>query len=278
MVVAWPSARCSLVAVALVAVVVGVLVISVGSVSPAAVSAVAPDLDGVDDLANTMAAAAAAAAIVRAPKAKHTASLIFLHGLGDQGYGWAEMFGELQPPHCKFIFPNAASRPVSLNGGFSMPAWFDLYGLSPTGPEDADGIKKAAKELHEIIEAEHSAGIPYDRIVVGGFSQGGATALFSGLTFDKPLGGVLALSSWVPIRDQFAEMGTAAAKEHTPVAMHHGQSDPVVPYAFGQLSHKLLQELGFQATLDSYAGLVHSSSPQEMANVAAWLKARLPAA
>lgn len=143
-----------------------------------------------------------------------------------------------------------------------MPSWFDLKTLDMYGPEDADGIKKATANIMTMIQSEISSGIPANRILIGGFSQGGALALHIGLTNTQALGGIIALSGWLPLHKSFP----AARKcdDTVPIFQCHGEVDPVVPYKFGQLSHYSLKTFMKNAQFNSYPGLSHSSSPDEM--------------
>jgi len=197
--------------------------------------------------------------------AKHTSTIIFFHGLGDTGHGWSSALALVRPAGMKVICPTAPTQPVTLNAGFSMPSWFDLKTLDIYGPEDEQGIKKATDNVHSMINDEIKNGIPSNRIILGGFSQGGALALHSALTYTQPLGGVVALSCWLPLHKQFPE-----AKKNTdeiPIFQAHGDFDPVVPYRFGQLSASLLKSFMKNATFKTYNGLSHSSSDEEMNDV-----------
>ena len=140
--------------------------------------------------------------VVVAPAGKHTASLIFLHGLGDTGHGWASTIASIRPPHVKVICPTASKMPVTLNSGFSMPSWFDLLSLDPAGKEDEAGIKAARDVVEFLIEEEVKAGLPSERIMIGGFSQGGALSLYTALQSSHRLAGVAALSCWAPLHKQ----------------------------------------------------------------------------
>ncbi|KAL9980335.1 hypothetical protein ACROYT_G008907 [Oculina patagonica] len=206
--------------------------------------------------------------------AKHTASLIFLHGLGDTGHGWSANFESIKMPHVKCICPNAPVNPVTLNGGFRMPTWFDIASLSFTGGEDEKGIKDAAVNIKSIIEEEIKNGIPADRIVLGGFSQGGGLALYTALTMEKSLAGILALSSWLPLHKSFPQ--AAKGNKDTPMLQCHGESDPVVNFAFGNMTSVLLKSFCSKHEFKQYPGLAHSSSLQEMHDVENWLKKVLP--
>ncbi|KAK3889451.1 hypothetical protein Pcinc_006559 [Petrolisthes cinctipes] len=147
-----------------------------------------------------------AAPVVVNATAKHTATIIFLHGLGDTGHGWASAMAAIGSPHIKFICPTAQVMPVSLNAGFRMPSWFDLKSLDVDGPEDTDGIRKARDLIHRLIDDEVKNGITHDRILLGGFSQGGALALYSTFTHTHTLAGVIGMSCWLPLRQEFPQV------------------------------------------------------------------------
>ena len=137
---------------------------------------------------------------------QQTASVIFLHGLGDSGHGWASTLSSIKPPGGKLICPSANKMSVTLNSGFTMPSWFDLKSLNPNGPEDEAGIKKASEYIVSLIEAEISAGISSANIILGGFSQGGALSLYISLNTKYKLGGCIALSCWLPLHKQLASL------------------------------------------------------------------------
>ena len=117
--------------------------------------------------------------------------------------GWASAMAQIRPAHVKVICPTAPTMPVTLNNGFRMPSWFDLRTLDVGGPEDVDGIKSAARNVHDMIEKEVHAGIAPSNIMIGGFSQGGALALYSALTYPQKIAGVVALSGWLPLHKNF---------------------------------------------------------------------------
>ncbi|XP_014093393.2 acyl-protein thioesterase 1 isoform X1 [Bactrocera oleae] len=197
--------------------------------------------------------------------AKHTSTLIFMHGLGDTGHGWSSALATIRPPSMKVICPTAPTMPVSLNAGFRMPSWFDLRTLDISGPEDEEGIKSASQNIKSMIDDEVTKGIASNRIVLGGFSQGGALALYTALTYNQPLAGVVALSCWLPLHKQFP--GIKTNSDEIPVFQAHGDFDPVVPYKFGQLSASLLKTFMKKVTFKTYNGLSHSSSDDEMDDV-----------
>ncbi|XP_020288084.1 acyl-protein thioesterase 1 isoform X3 [Pseudomyrmex gracilis] len=205
---------------------------------------------------------------------KHTATIIFLHGLGDSGYGWATAIGTLRSPFVKLICPTAPTMPVTLNGGFRMPSWFDLRSLDPSSPEDEDGIRKAAGTIHSIIAEEVAAGIPTSRIVLGGFSQGGALAMFSALTFPEPLAGIIALSAWLPLHQRFP--AEAIGNRNTPLIQCHGDIDPIVPYRWGQITASLLKQFMSNTEFKTYRGMMHTFSQEEMRDLQVFIDKVLP--
>ncbi|XP_067936206.1 acyl-protein thioesterase 2-like [Watersipora subatra] len=196
------------------------------------------------------------------PTSKHTATVIFLHGLGDTGQGWCELFKQGALPWIKYIFPHAPSQPVSLNAGMSMPSWFDIHGLSANSPQDEQGIKKSSAMLTDLIR-EETKSVPAERIVVGGFSQGGAVALFNSLTENVKLAGVLAFSTWLPLHTKITTM-LKDANKRTPILQCHGDLDPVVPYPLGSTTAAFLKQLNPEHELHMLSGVMHSSSPEEL--------------
>ncbi|CAG2059956.1 unnamed protein product [Timema podura] len=155
--------------------------------------------------------------------------------------------------------------PVTLNAGFRMPSWFDLRTLDANGPEDEEGIRRATELVHSMIEQEVKAGIPSNRIVIGGFSQGGALALYSALMYSKPLAGVVALSCWLPLHKNFP--AAALGNTDIPYLQCHGDCDPIVPYKWGQLTASMMKQFLKQAEFKTYRGMMHSSSDEEMRDV-----------
>lgn len=196
---------------------------------------------------------------------KHVFQLIFFHGLGDTGHGWASSMGAVRSPHIKVICPTAPTMPVTFNAGFRMPSWFDLRSLDSSGPEDEEGIRKAAETVHSLIAEEVAAGIPTTRIVLGGFSQGGALAMYSALTFPEPLAGIIALSAWLPLHQKFP--AEAIGNRNTPLIQCHGDCDPIVPYRWGQMTASLLKQFMTQTEFKTYRGMMHTSSEEEMRDI-----------
>ncbi|XP_035477251.1 acyl-protein thioesterase 2 [Scophthalmus maximus] len=207
---------------------------------------------------------------------KETAAVIFLHGLGDTGHGWADTLTAIRLPHVKFICPHAPKIPVTLNMGMTMPAWFDLKGLSPDSQEDEAGIKKAAENIRAIIEHEAKNGIPPNRIMLCGFSQGGALSLYTALTCQHELAGVVALSCWLPLHSSFSS--ASSGKKNLPILQCHGETDLMIPVLFGAMTAEKLKTIvnPQMTTFKTYPGLAHCSSPQEMAAVKEFIEKHLP--
>lgn len=208
---------------------------------------------------------------------RETAAVIFLHGLGDTGHSWADALSTIRLPHVKYICPHAPRIPVTLNMKMVMPSWFDLMGLSPDAPEDEAGIKKAAENIKALIEHEMKNGIPANRIVLGGFSQGGALSLYTALTCPHPLAGIVALSCWLPLHRNFPQAANGSAKDLA-ILQCHGELDPMVPVRFGALTAEKLRTVVTPARVQfkTYPGVMHSSCPQEMAAVKEFLEKLLP--
>lgn len=208
-----------------------------------------------------------------------TAAVIWLHGLGADGRDFAAIVPELDLGACppiRFVFPHAPSLPVTLNGGYVMPAWYDIYGPDLLQRQDAAGIAKSAHAIAALIEHEIARGIPAERIVLAGFSQGCAMALHTGLRFPKRLAGIMALSGYLPLADTLATE-RATANQHTPIFMAHGSQDPVVIPARGEASRDLLTQLGYPVQWHSYP-MPHSVHPREIADISVFLTTVLGAA
>jgi phospholipase/carboxylesterase len=217
-------------------------------------------------------------AVILSPEgAPATAAVIWLHGLGADGHDFVPLIPELHLPPAaaiRFVFPHAAVRPVTVNAGYSMRAWYDIKSLTPSGRDDETGIRESAQRLEAYITRERVQGIKSERIVLAGFSQGGAMALFTGLRYDERLGGILALSTYLPMRGLLAAEASPANRR-VPILMCHGQRDPVVTRAFGLESRDAMEAAGYAVDWREYP-MEHSLCPPEVADIAAWLKARLP--
>lgn len=205
------------------------------------------------------------------PTKKHTASLIFLHGLGDTGHGWAAGFKQLKLEHVQCVCPTAPTQAVTMNGGMRMPSWFDLMGLSPDSPEDEEGIKKSSEILKQLIREEEERGIPSNKIFVGGFSQGGAVSLYTALcSYGKPLAGVIGLSTWLPLHKKFSTIMKGDISE-LPVFLGHGYEDPLVPYKWSQETNSQLSKILKHIHYKSYH-MMHSSCDEEMQDLKEFLE------
>jgi phospholipase/carboxylesterase len=201
-----------------------------------------------------------------------SAAVIWLHGLGADGHDFAGLVPELDLSACppiRFVFPHAPSMPVTVNGGYVMPAWYDILGPNLVSQQDAVGIQASARAIVALIEHEVARGIPAERIVLAGFSQGCAMALHTGLRLPRRLAGIMALSGYLPLADRLtAERHPANAQ--TPIFMAHGTQDPVVVIARGEASRDALTALGQSVQWHSYP-MPHSLHPHEIADISAFL-------
>ncbi|MDZ7939228.1 MAG: dienelactone hydrolase family protein [Rhodoferax sp.] len=202
-----------------------------------------------------------------------TAAVIWLHGLGADGNDFAGLVPELNLagyPAIRFIFPHAPSIPVTINGGYVMPAWYDLLGMDLVSQQDAQGIQKSETAIQALIANEVARGIPHERIVLAGFSQGCAMALHTALRLPQKIAGVMALSGYLPLADRFASE-RHAANAATPIFMAHGTQDPVVVLARGEDSRNALAALGHPVQWHTYP-MPHSVHPKEIADISAFLR------
>jgi len=210
-------------------------------------------------------------------KETHTATIIFLHGLGDSGHGWASTIASIVPSYVKVICPTAPVQPVTLNGGYAMPSWFDLITLDANGKEDAKGIAKAGESIQKMLDDEQSkSGIRSNRIILGGFSQGGGLALHSALRYPKPLAGILALSCWLPLHKDYPGVLNSANKD-IHLLQCHGEADHIVPVKWGEMSSNIIKQLSSKSDFKKYRGLAHSSNDEELQDMKAFIKTCLPA-
>lgn len=203
------------------------------------------------------------------PSTPVTASVIFLHGLGADGHDLAPLAAELGLPGVRFVFPHAPVRPVTINNGYRMRAWYDLVSRDILQGEDAAGIQVSTQQVCALIRRELEQGVAAERIVLAGFSQGGAIALHTGLRYPQRLAGILALSTYLPLATSVREEA-ASANAETPILMAHGTEDDVVPYPAGEKSQRLLTSLGYDVRWRSYP-MPHTLCAAEIADVAVWL-------
>jgi phospholipase/carboxylesterase len=201
-----------------------------------------------------------------------TASIIWLHGLGADGHDFEPIIPELGlsgSPALRFVFPHAPYRPVTVNGGHVMRAWYDIAIDGRGFRQDETHIRDSEQILRRLIAQERDRGIASRRIVLAGFSQGAAIALHTGLRYPEPLAGILALSMPVPLPERIApEIDPANAR--TPVFLAHGTRDQMVPYPMGEYGHRLLEQLGLPVEWHSYP-MEHTVIQEELADIRAWL-------
>jgi phospholipase/carboxylesterase len=205
------------------------------------------------------------------------AAIIWLHGLGADGHDFEPIVPELVQPSeraLRFVFPHAPMRPVTLNGGYVMRAWYDIKALDRRAAEDESGIRTSQALITEMIRCENARGILTDRIVLAGFSQGGAMALFSGTRYPERLAGIIGLSCYQLLGGRF-DAERLPANQATPIFLAHGTQDPVVAPALGEAACRQLQAAGYAVEWHAYS-MPHSVCPQEVAAIAAWLRRVLP--
>jgi phospholipase/carboxylesterase len=199
-------------------------------------------------------------------------AVIWLHGLGADGHDFEPIVPELGLRFpVRFVFPHAPVRPVTINGGMAMRAWYDILGFDRHAPEDAAGIRASAAAVTLLIDREVERGIATERIVLAGFSQGGAVALHTALREPRTLGGVLALSTYLPLAGTLAGE-RSAANAAIPIFMAHGTSDSVLPLALAESSRRALEALGYAVEWHSYS-MAHSVCLEEISAIGAWLAA-----
>jgi phospholipase/carboxylesterase len=202
-------------------------------------------------------------------------AVIWLHGLGADGHDFEPIVPELDLSFpARFVFPHAPVRSVTINGGMAMRAWYDILGLDRDAHEDAAGIRSSAAAVAELVDREIQRGLSADRIVLAGFSQGGAIALHAALRAPRALAGVLALSTYLPLAGTLAAE-RSAENAGIPIFMAHGTADAVLPLALGDSSRRKLEALGYAVEWRTYA-MPHSVCIDEIRAVGAWLTA-LPA-
>ncbi|HEY0589357.1 MAG TPA: carboxylesterase [Pseudoduganella sp.] len=211
--------------------------------------------------------------IVIDTKPNPEASVIWMHGLGDSGDGWAPIVNELNLtglPGIRFIFPHANTMPVTINGGYVMRSWYDIVHTDLGRQEDEKGLRESQILVDALVEREIARGVPANRIVLGGFSQGCAMTLQAGLRYPQKLAGLMCLSGYVPLADKVAAE-RLAANQATPIFMVHGRMDPVIPIARAVASRELLAKLGYQIEWHDYP-MQHSACAEEVQHISAWLK------
>ncbi len=210
-------------------------------------------------------------AVIIEAKDKHKASVIWLHGLGADGHDFESIVPELcldDDLGIKFIFPNAPIRPVTINGGMAMRAWYDVKSPNLREIEDVESITESSRLINHYIEAEIETGISTNKIILAGFSQGGAITLHAGLRYPAPLAGLLALSTYLPVPDQLEN--EASENKTIPIMMAHGVSDPVIPVDQGRISSQMLKEHGYDVEWHEYM-MQHAVCLQEISAISSWI-------
>ena len=210
------------------------------------------------------------------PTGTPRACIIWLHGLGADGHDFEPLIPQLgivETLGVRVVLPHAPHRPVTINGGMEMPAWYDIKAADFNRGQDSEGIYESEQQLRALIQREVGSGIPAEHIILAGFSQGGAIVLHTGLRYPQPLAGILALSTYVPLADTLATEAVAA-NDRVPILMAHGMQDPVVPVQLALQSRDLLEQLGYNVNWHSYP-MQHAMCPEEMLDIRDWLLHRL---
>jgi phospholipase/carboxylesterase len=198
------------------------------------------------------------------------AAIIWLHGLGADGNDFAPIVPQLRLPEgvgLRYIFPHAPSIAVSINNGFVMPAWYDIKEMDIDRHVDEDQLRQSAVRVHALIDREIERGIDSSRIIVAGFSQGGAVSFEAALTYPKPLAGIMALSTYFATA---ASIQIDPVQNSIPIFVCHGSMDPVVPEILGQKCVATLEERGFAVQYKTYP-MEHSLCPEQVGDIAKWL-------
>lgn len=208
------------------------------------------------------------------PTVEATASVIWLHGLGSNGHDFEALLPELQLPTdmpIRFIFPHAASIPVTINGGAVMPAWYDIISLDVARKLNIDQLIDSAQGVMNLIDREINRGISSERIILAGFSQGGAVVYHAALSYSKPLAGLLALSTYFPTANiiQYSE-----SNRQLPIEIMHGRYDPVVVPKLGEMARDDLIAAGYQPQWRTYS-MEHQVCMPQIKDIAQWIRARL---
>lgn len=206
------------------------------------------------------------------PEEKAIGSVIWLHGLGADGSDFVPIAKELNLPKnlpLRFIFPDAPLQPVTLNNGYVMRAWYDIYSMALDQKFDHEGIQRSVKLLEHLIQREEELGIPTDKIILAGFSQGAVVALTTGITYSKKLAGIIALSGYLPDAEKI--LAKAHANQKTPFFVAHGNEDSVVPFFLGTMIADVLRQHDYPVELHQYA-MMHSVCAREIQDIATWIK------
>lgn len=206
------------------------------------------------------------------PKTTATSCVIWLHGLGDSGAGFAPVVPLLNLPHdhsIRFVFPHAPEQAITINNGFVMPAWYDIKNDDLHNRADMIGVHQSEYLVRALIQEQIDNGIAASNIVLVGFSQGGVMSLYTGLRFEQTLAAIIALSCYLPIIDQLPTK-LSTANKNTPVLQHHGELDDVVPMSSGKMANELMKNNGYNTTWKTYP-MAHSVTPEQLNDIGTWL-------
>lgn len=199
-----------------------------------------------------------------------THSIIWLHGLGADGHDFEPIVNELDLTKAiRFIFPHAPSQPVAVNNGMTMPAWYDIKSAQIDAKQDEAGIRRSQKYILALIEREIDRGINSENIILAGFSQGGAIALHTALRYEKPLAGIMGLSTYLPLSES-VESEINEANKKTPIFLAHGKYDPIVPFQLASNTNAFLRKLNYTTELKQYE-MEHSVCPEEIDEISNWI-------
>lgn len=210
------------------------------------------------------------------PAGEIKATVIWLHGLGDSGHGFAPIVPELRLPDSlgiRFVFPHAPERPVTINGGMRMRAWYDIKSMDFDKRADLTGVRESAAQVEQLIAAEIASGVPACKIILAGFSQGGVIALHLGPRFSQALGGIMALSTYM-CQPELLPAEASSANRTTPFFMAHGEMDDVVPVSMGKAAFETLKAHHYNVSWQSYP-MQHNVNMDEINAISAWLQSRL---
>ena len=212
--------------------------------------------------------------IIESGKGEADCCVIWLHGLGADGHDFESIVPELRLPaslKVKFIFPHAPMIPVTINNGYIMRAWYDIRSMDIGSAQDEAGIRSSQQWLEELVRHQIAAGFSSRKIVLAGFSQGGAIILQTGLRFDQPLAGLMALSTYLPLAETL-EHEKAGVNQKVPIFMAHGDSDPVVRPELAYRSRSKLEQQGYTLNWHEYRGMQHGLSMPEIEHISQWLQ------
>ncbi|QBY04973.1 carboxylesterase [Thalassotalea sp. HSM 43] len=212
--------------------------------------------------------------VVIEPQEQANASVIWLHGLGADGHDFEPVVPMMKFPenmHIRFIFPHSPKIPVTINGGMVMPAWYDILDMSVDRKVDAAQLKQSADAIDALIQREIEQGIPAQRIIIAGFSQGGAVAYETALRFAQPLAGLLAMSTYFATKDC---INLSAANRNIDIMVMHGSQDPVVLPVLGEQAKQNLRQLDYKVESKTYA-MPHAVCAEQISDIADWISARL---